>query len=66
MEGENRSLQVGDVVNASPVGPGKITGFTERGCPQVNHVAVSWLRLENNKVWMLLPELAERLGFEVK
>ena len=36
-------LQVGDTVKDSPVGPGEITGITEAGYPQVNHVAVAWL-----------------------
>lgn len=37
-------LHIGDTVEASPVGPGVITDFTERGYPRVNHVAVAWLR----------------------
>lgn len=30
-------------MSASPVGAGTVTGITERGYPQVNHVAVAWL-----------------------
>lgn len=36
-------LAVGDAVADSPVGPGHITGITEAGFPQVNHVAVARL-----------------------
>lgn len=35
-------LREGDVIIASPVGVGKITGVSERGYPQVNHVTVAW------------------------
>lgn len=37
-------LEEGDDVEESPVGPGKITGFSERGFPQVNHVTVARLK----------------------
>lgn len=33
-------LSIGDTIETSPVGSGVITGFTERGYPQVNHIAV--------------------------
>jgi hypothetical protein len=46
-----RELEVGDRVSDSPVGPGEITGFTERGYPQVNRVAVARLRLEDGTPW---------------
>lgn len=36
-------LMIGDTVLRSPVGPGAITGFTERGFPQVNRIAAAWL-----------------------
>ena len=36
-------LAVGDAIADSPVGPGHITGITEAGFPQVNHVAVARL-----------------------
>lgn len=36
-------LRIGDPVKASAVGAGVITGITESGYPQVNHVAVAWL-----------------------
>lgn len=41
MDPEN--IAVDDTVSASPVGSGKVTGITEAGYPQVNHVAVAWL-----------------------
>lgn len=37
-------LQIGDTIADSPVGPGTITGITEAGYPQVNHVAVARLK----------------------
>jgi hypothetical protein len=37
------SWRIGDLVSDSPVGSGVLTGITERGYPQVNHVAVTWL-----------------------
>jgi len=40
-------VQIGDVVADSAHGAGTITGITEAGYPQVNHVAVGWLRLED-------------------
>lgn len=36
-------LEVGDTVADSGMGAGVITGFTERGYPQVNNVACAWL-----------------------
>ena len=44
-------VQVGDTVEDSPVGGGKVTGITERGYPQVNHVAVTWLRRTDGGVY---------------
>jgi len=37
-------LHEGDVVIESPVGPGKITGFSQRGYPEVNHITVAYLK----------------------
>lgn len=37
------SLTIGDTVFNSPVGPGIITGITDAGYPQVNHIAVNRL-----------------------
>lgn len=42
---------VGDPVRNSPAGPGKITGITESGYPQVNGVAVSVLIRGDGLVW---------------
>lgn len=36
---------LGDPVADSPLGPGQVTGITDAGYPQVNHVAVAWCRL---------------------
>lgn len=44
-------LQVGDTVADSPVGPGVITGITEAGYPQVNHVAVARLKRTDGVVF---------------
>jgi len=44
-------MNIGDKVRNSSVGPGGVTGFTERGFPQVNYVAVSWLILEDGTVY---------------
>lgn len=42
---------VGDPVQNSPVGPGKITGVTDAGYPQVNDIAVSVLIRGDGLVW---------------
>ena len=42
MDPEN--LRIGDTIEDSPVGAGTITGASERGYPQVNHVTVARLR----------------------
>lgn len=42
-------LNEGDTVAESPVGPGKITGFSERGYPQVNEVTVACLKRTDGK-----------------
>ena len=44
-------LQVGDTVADSPVGPGVITGITDAGYPQVNHVAVGRLKRTDGVVF---------------
>ncbi len=44
-------IEVGDPVAESPVGAGKITDFTERGYPRVNHVAVVWCRLTDGATY---------------
>lgn len=44
----NKASQTGlrddDTVIDSPIGPGKITGFSARGYPQVNHITVARLK----------------------
>lgn len=44
-------MKTGDLVQQSPVGSGKITDFTDRGYPRVNHVAVAWLVLQDGRVY---------------
>lgn len=39
-------LDVGTKIAASGMGAGEVTGFSERGFPQVNGVTVGWCRLE--------------------
>jgi len=36
------ALKIDEPVRASPVGSGTITGITQAGYPQVNHIAVAW------------------------
>ena len=44
-------FQVGDTIADSPVGAGVITGITEAGYPQVNHVAVARLTRTDGAVF---------------
>lgn len=44
-------LEVGDAVKDSPTGAGVITGITDAGYPQVNHIAVAWLEREDGAVF---------------
>ena len=44
-------LEVGDAVKDSPTGPGTITGITDAGYPQVNHIAVAWLERDGGAVF---------------
>lgn len=48
---DSNTLRVGDEVSESPRGAGTITDFTERGYPQVNHVAVAWLKRSDGAVF---------------
>jgi hypothetical protein len=41
---DRECLNVGDTVAESPLGAGRITGFSERGFPMVDRVTVAWLR----------------------
>ena len=45
------SLEVGDTVSDSPVGPGSITSITQAGYPRVNEVAVAWLERTDGAVF---------------
>lgn len=44
-------IEVGERCTDSPMGAGLITGTTERGFPQVEHVAVAWLEMEDGRVF---------------
>lgn len=44
-------LAVNDTIEDSPVGSGIITGFSERGYPQVNHITVARLRRTDGGVF---------------
>ena len=44
-------IKKGDEVTDSPVGPGKVTGFSERGFPQVNEITVSWCRFKDGSTF---------------
>ena len=44
-------LEVGDAVKDSPTGPGTITGITDAGYPQANHIAVAWLERDDGAVF---------------
>ncbi len=44
-------LIVGDEVKDSPVGSGLITGISDAGYPQVDHVAVAWLERVDGKIF---------------
>lgn len=37
-------LNIGDFASESPVGPGAVTGFNKNGYPEVNGLAVGWLK----------------------
>ncbi len=44
-------LEIGDIVEDSPVGSGEITDFTDRGYPRVNNIAVAWLKLKSGDLY---------------
>ncbi len=44
-------LRVGDGVKDSPIGSGLVTGFSDAGYPQVDHVAVAWLERVDGKIF---------------
>ena len=44
-------IDVGDTVAESPVGPGEVTAITQAGYPQVNHVAVVWIKRTDGVLW---------------
>jgi hypothetical protein len=46
-----RKIEIGDKVKESPVGKGKITGFSERGFPMVNCITVAWCEFTNGETF---------------
>lgn len=52
-------FEVGDTIAASPVGPGTLTGITQAGYPQVNHVAVTWIERTDGACWGNRPQEAQ-------
>lgn len=48
---EDQRDEIGGAAKDSPVGPGKLTGWSAAGYPQVNGVAVAWLVLEDGRVF---------------
>jgi hypothetical protein len=47
----SRMIKVGETVKDSPVGAGVFTDITEAGYPQVNHIAVTWMIMEDGEVY---------------
>lgn len=45
------NIEVGDKVKFSPRGPGVVTDITDAGYPQVDHVAVAWVEMEDGGVF---------------
>lgn len=44
-------LAVGDTIADSPVGPGTISDVTDAGYPQVDGVAVVWVKRTDGILW---------------
>lgn len=44
-------VEIGERVKDSPMGAGVLTGITERGMPQINHVAVAWIETEDGGIF---------------
>lgn len=49
-------MKVGDKIIFSPRGTGTVTGHTERGYPQVNHVACAYGIRADGRTWGAIPE----------
>ncbi|MEL6237040.1 MAG: hypothetical protein AAFO57_00225 [Pseudomonadota bacterium] len=45
------TVAIGDRVKDSPLGAGILTGVTERGMPQIDHVAVAWIEAEDGGIF---------------
>lgn len=44
-------VEIGDRVKDSPLGAGILTGITERGMPQIDHIAVAWIEAEDGGIF---------------
>ena len=44
-------INIGERVKDSPLGAGILTGVTERGMPQIDHVAVAWIETEDGGIF---------------
>lgn len=44
-------VEIGERVKDSPMGAGVLTGITERGMPQIDHVAVAWIEAEDGGIF---------------
>lgn len=52
---KNHCIGIGDKISESPMGPGKLTGITDVGYPQINYVAVTWFITEDGYVYQNFP-----------
>ena len=44
-------IKIGEMVKNSPVGAGIFTDITEAGYPRVNHVAVTWMVMDDDYIY---------------
>ena len=47
----NGEFSVGEKVKISPVGAGVFTDITDAGYPRVNHIAVTWMVMEDGRIY---------------
>lgn len=57
-------IRVGEAVKDSPVGPGTFTDINERRYPRVNHVAVTWMVMEDGRIYDPIGNYAKKLEKE--
>lgn len=44
-------IKIGDPIKDSHVGPGTMTGISDAGYPQVNHITVAWLESQDGDIF---------------